>query len=90
MAQLNIKDDEAHRMAGDLARLTRSSATAAVKIALGEALERRRGNDVQTRVDAVTAYVASLPPWKTDMTSTEMLDEINREWEIDNGIAPDR
>jgi hypothetical protein len=90
MAHLNIKDDEAHRMAGDLARMTRSSATTAVKIALAEALERRRDTGVAARIDATMAFLDTLPEWKPDMTSTEMLDQVNREWEIDNGIDRDR
>jgi hypothetical protein len=90
MAQLNIKDDETHRMAGDLARLTRSSAAAAVKTALAEALERRRGRTVQSRIDRTMALLAGFPPLDTDMTSAEMMEQVNREWEIDNGLEPYR
>ena len=39
---LNIKTDEAHRMAQELAKLTGESVTAAVKQALRERLERIR------------------------------------------------
>ena len=39
---LNIKDEEAHRMARQLARLTRESMTTAVREALRERLERVR------------------------------------------------
>jgi antitoxin VapB len=41
---LNIKDEEAHRMARQLARLTKESMTTAVREALRERLERIRGN----------------------------------------------
>jgi antitoxin VapB len=41
---LNIKDEEAHRMARQLARLTKESMTAAVREALRERLERVRGS----------------------------------------------
>jgi antitoxin VapB len=41
---LNIKDEEAHRMARQLARLTKESMTTAVREALRERLERVRGS----------------------------------------------
>jgi len=40
---LNIKDEETHRMARELARLTGESMTAAVNEAIRERLERLRG-----------------------------------------------
>jgi antitoxin VapB len=40
---LNIKHEEAHRMARQLARLTKESMTTAVREALRERLERVRG-----------------------------------------------
>jgi antitoxin VapB len=39
---LNIKNDEAHRLAAELSRLTGESLTAAVTAALRERLERER------------------------------------------------
>ncbi len=41
---LNIKSDEAHRLARELASLTGESMTAAVSEAIRERLERVRGN----------------------------------------------
>jgi antitoxin VapB len=41
---LNIKNEETHRMAQELARLTGESMTAAVSEAIRERLERVRGN----------------------------------------------
>jgi antitoxin VapB len=41
---LNIKDEETHRMARELARLTGESLTAAVNEAVRERLERVRGS----------------------------------------------
>lgn len=41
---LNIKDEEAHLMARQLARLTKESMTTAVREALRERLERVRGS----------------------------------------------
>ncbi len=49
-AQLNIKSEDAYRLATDLAALTGESLTAAVTAALRERLEReRRGRDLATR-----------------------------------------
>lgn len=50
---LNIKDEDTHRMAKELARLTGESMTAAVGEAIRERLERVRGNskkDTATRI----------------------------------------
>lgn len=44
MASLNIKDPTVHEMAHALATLRGTSATAAVRDALSEALERERGD----------------------------------------------
>lgn len=89
MPQLNIKDDETHRMAGDLARLMRSSSAAAVKTALAEALERRRPDDIEARKAAVYALLrridAETPPGPS---FEEIEQQIYREWEIDNGLEP--
>ena len=55
---LNIKNDEAHKLATELARLTGESLTSAVTLALRERLarERRRRN-----VDAIVAQARSVP-----------------------------
>lgn len=42
---LNIKNEDTHRMARELARLTGESMSAAVNEAVRERLERVRGND---------------------------------------------
>jgi antitoxin VapB len=44
MMSLNIKDEEAHRLAQQLARLTKESMTTAVREALRERLDRVRGS----------------------------------------------
>lgn len=48
---LNIKDEHAHRMAKELARLTGESMTAAVGEAIRERLERVRGHSKQDLAD---------------------------------------
>ncbi|GBQ21433.1 hypothetical protein AA12717_0881 [Gluconacetobacter sacchari DSM 12717] len=63
---LNIKNDEAHRLASELARLTGESLTAAVTVALRERLDRqtkRRGRqfDVAARLMAIGQRFAAIP-----------------------------
>jgi antitoxin VapB len=62
---LNIKNDEAHRLASELARLTGESLTTAVTAALRERLDRermRRGRiRVAKRLMAIGARYAALP-----------------------------
>jgi antitoxin VapB len=54
---LNIKNDEAHAIARELARVTGETMTEAITIALRERLARVRGSDeqVRTRSDAIMA-----------------------------------
>ena len=52
---MNLKDDEAHRLAGELSRLTGQSLTDAVKPALSQELKRAR----QTGRAGATARGAS-------------------------------
>jgi len=61
--QLNIKNDEAHRLATELAQLTGESLTSAVIAALRERLtrERRRTNDIAARLMEVGRRHAALP-----------------------------
>ena len=47
IVSLNIKDEEAHRLARELASVTGESMTAAVSVAIRERLERVRGNSRQ-------------------------------------------
>ena len=63
---LNIKNDDAHRLAQELARLTGESMTAAVTAALRERLARLRGaegGDMAERLLAIAHDCAKrLPP----------------------------
>ena len=66
MAHLNIKNDEAHRLASELAAARGTSLTEAVTNALGESLRASgdRSADIEvllSEVRQVQALVASLP-----------------------------
>jgi antitoxin VapB len=62
---LNIKDDEAHRLATELARLNGESLTHAVILALRERLarerRRRRIDDIATRLMKIGNRYAAQP-----------------------------
>jgi antitoxin VapB len=62
---LNIKNDEAHRLATELARLTGENLTSAVTLALRERLtrerRRRHTDDVAARLMKIGNRYASLP-----------------------------
>ncbi len=59
---LNIKNDEAHRLAEELARLTGESMTAAVTQALRERLDRVRGERGGTLADRLMAIGKDCAP----------------------------
>ena len=61
---LNIKNDEAHKLATELAKLTGESLTSAVTLALRERLarERRRRTDhIAARLMTIGSRFAALP-----------------------------
>ena len=59
--QLNIKSDDAYRLASELAELTGENLTMAVTAALRERLERQhRARDRQDRVDQVLAIAREI------------------------------
>jgi antitoxin VapB len=72
---LNIKNDEAHQLATELARLTGESLTSAVTLALRERLirerRRRRTNQVAARLMKIASRYAALPD--TGRTPDEIL-----------------
>ncbi|HYE50415.1 MAG TPA: type II toxin-antitoxin system VapB family antitoxin [Azospirillaceae bacterium] len=75
---LNIKNDEAHRLASELASLTGESLTAAVTSALRERLERerRRRGGVAARLLEIGARYAALPDAGTPGAGPRMPEEI--------------
>ena len=59
--QLNIKSDDAYRLASELASLTGESLTAAVTAALRERLEReQRARDLETRLAKLREITADI------------------------------
>lgn len=62
---LNIKNDEAHRLATELARLTGENLTSAVILALRESLarerRRRNTNNLTARLMKIGSRYAALP-----------------------------
>ena len=77
--QLNIKNEEAHRLAAALARLTGESMTEAVTEALRERLDRekaRRGRTgmAERLLEIGRRHAARLPP--DHPSSIEMIDEL--------------
>ena len=62
---LNIKNDEAHELATELARLTGENLTSAVTVALRERLarerRRRRSDDIAARLMKIGKRYAALP-----------------------------
>jgi antitoxin VapB len=63
--RLNIKNDEAHELATELARLTGESLTSAVIVALHERLmrerRRRQGDKIAARLMRIGKAYAALP-----------------------------
>jgi antitoxin VapB len=71
-AQLNIKSDDAYRLAADLAALTGESLTAAVTAALRERLERaRRGRDLDERKRRLRALAAEIRAHMSEPVSSD-------------------
>jgi antitoxin VapB len=62
---LNIKNEETHRLARELARLTGESMTAAVNEAIRERLERVRGKSKKGVADRIMKIAKECGPlWK--------------------------
>jgi antitoxin VapB len=77
MASLNIKSEEIHRKAQELAKLTGESVTAAVGVAIQERLERKKSNSkagLAKWLDEITHETASL--MNDGRTSKELFDEL--------------
>ena len=70
--QLNIKSDDAYRLASELAELTGENLTMAVTAALRERLEReRKSRDRQDRVDQVMAIAREIRAHLPDSVSSD-------------------
>ena len=71
---LNIKSEQAHRLARELAQLTGESMTAAVEKAVEERLERVRGKSKEGMAEKIMKIAReSGPLWKKPYVSLEEL-----------------
>lgn len=69
---LNIKNEQTHRLARELARLTGESMTTAVKEAIRERLERVRGKSKKSRVERILEIAKECGPrWKEPFRSMD-------------------
>lgn len=69
---LNIKNEETHRMARELARLTGESMTVAVNEAIRERLERVRGKSKDDIVEQIMKIAEECGPlWKEPYRSID-------------------
>lgn len=69
---LNIKNDEAHRLAQELAKVTGESMTVAVSEAIRERLERVRGNSKDGMAERIMKIAKECGPlWKEPYLSTD-------------------
>jgi antitoxin VapB len=74
-AQLNIKSDDAYRLASRLAELTGESLTSAVTKALRSELERiERGHDVDAEVERMLAMGREIRSHMTEPVSSDLSD----------------
>lgn len=82
MPHLNIKDDETHRLAGELAKRRHTSSAAAVKLALKETLDREpRQARSQEEIDATVRAIMDIARggakhWPSDKSSKELMDAL--------------
>jgi antitoxin VapB len=68
---LNIKDEETHSLARQLARLTKESMTTAVREALRERLERVRGGEMTKAERLLKIGRECAPLWKEPYRSMD-------------------
>jgi antitoxin VapB len=75
---LNIKDEETHQLARELAQLTGESLTAAVKVSVKERLERQEQFPKRTgRLERIRKIVERTAPLMNDgRSSKELFDEL--------------
>jgi antitoxin VapB len=74
---LNIKNEETHRLAVDLARLTGENVTTAVTVAIRERLERQKPNPkagLAAWLEEMTRYTAAA--MNDGRSSTELIEEL--------------
>lgn len=84
---LNIKNEETHRLAQELARLTGESMTAAVSEAIRERLERVRGKSKKGVAERVMKIAKECAPlWKEPFRSIDHGDLLYDEKGLPRGL----
>jgi antitoxin VapB len=84
---LNIKNEDTHRMAQELARLTGESMTAAVSEAIRERLERVRGNNGNGIAERIMKIAKDCGPlWKEPYKSIDPGDLLYDEKGLPKGL----
>jgi antitoxin VapB len=74
---LNIKDEETHRLASELARLTGESMTLAVKVSVKERLERqRRSSNRESRMEWLEQLTARTAPLLKDLPPSDKIGDL--------------
>ena len=74
---LNIKNEETHRLAVDLARLTGENVTTAVTVAIRERLERQKPNPNAGWAERLLALSRECAPLMDDgRTSIELIEDL--------------
>jgi antitoxin VapB len=74
---LNIKDEETHQLAKELAQLTGESLSLAVKVSVKERLDRRRANPKAGLAEWLDELSKRTAPLMDDgRTSKELFDEL--------------
>jgi antitoxin VapB len=73
---MNIKNEETHRLAKELAELTGESVTEAVTVAVKERLQHlKKGREIEGRVQAMLAIAKETAPhFRPGFTSTDIGD----------------
>ena len=84
---LNIKNEKAHKMAQDLARLTGESMTVAVSEAIRERLERVRNNSRKGMAERIMKIAKECAPlWKEPYKSIDHGDLLYDERGLPKGL----
>jgi antitoxin VapB len=84
---LNIKNEEAHRLAQELARLTGESMTVAVSEAIRERLERVRGKSRKRMAERIMKIARECGPlWKEPYRSIDHGDLLYDERGLPKGL----
>jgi antitoxin VapB len=76
---MNIKNEEAHRLAREVAQLTGESLTEAVTVALRERLDRlipAQTQDVEDRIKAMMSLVEEMAPYAALLPPSDQIGEL--------------